>query len=230
MSPSSAAPPVGSGRVGESPVGSDPAPAAHGSGTRDRILDTALRLFSERGTARVSMRELADAAGVTVPGLYYHFRSKAELVGAVYTDRGLEPPAREGIKATRVGDRILEKARVSFRRLMADVDYLRLVQREAVLGDVSARRAGDEGREAWRARWRTILADSVDLAPGADLEAASDVIVTFLWGLFMEYLNECDESVIGRVDDLATVLAPALSTATGRASIRKRPGRGRSTR
>ena len=47
----------------------------------------ALSLFSERGTTAVSMRELAHAAGVTVPGLYYHFASKAELVRAVYRER-----------------------------------------------------------------------------------------------------------------------------------------------
>ena len=56
--------------------------------TRDRIVEAALRLFSERGTTAVSMRELADAAGVTVPGLYYHFASKAELVREVYRASG----------------------------------------------------------------------------------------------------------------------------------------------
>ena len=55
--------------------------------TRDRMVDCALSLFSERGTTAVSMRELADAAGVTVPGLYYHFASKADLVRAVYRER-----------------------------------------------------------------------------------------------------------------------------------------------
>ena len=55
--------------------------------TRDRIVDAALRLFSERGTTAVSMRELADAADLTVPGLYYHFTSKAELIREVYRAR-----------------------------------------------------------------------------------------------------------------------------------------------
>src|SRR6476620_9790991 len=56
--------------------------------TRDRIVEAALRLYSERGTAAVSMRELAEAAGVTVPGLYYHFASKADLIREVYRARG----------------------------------------------------------------------------------------------------------------------------------------------
>src|SRR3954463_15792247 len=66
---------------------------AAGSGrtvaTRDRVVERALRLFSERGTTAVSMRELADAAGVTVPGLYYHFASKADLIREVYRAQGL---------------------------------------------------------------------------------------------------------------------------------------------
>ena len=57
--------------------------------TRERIVDAALRLFSERGTAAVSVRELADAAGVTVPGLYYHFASKADLIREVYRAQGI---------------------------------------------------------------------------------------------------------------------------------------------
>ena len=56
-----------------------PAPGVTVS-TRDRVVEQGLRLFSERGTTAVSMRELAEAADVTVPGLYYHFASKAELV------------------------------------------------------------------------------------------------------------------------------------------------------
>src|SRR5213079_959125 len=61
--------------------------------TRERIVEAALRLFSERGTSAVSVRELADAADVTVPGLYYHFESKAAVVREVYR-------ARFGVDAT----------------------------------------------------------------------------------------------------------------------------------
>ena len=64
------------------------APGTTAVPTRDRIVEAALRLFSERGTTAVSMRELADAAGVTVPGLYYHFASKAELIREVYRAQG----------------------------------------------------------------------------------------------------------------------------------------------
>jgi len=48
-------------------------------GTRERILRTARGLYGRHGFARVSMREVAAAAGVTKPALYYHFRDKESL-------------------------------------------------------------------------------------------------------------------------------------------------------
>lgn len=48
-------------------------------GTRDRILDAALDLFSERSFEGATTREIAALAGVTQPLLNYHFSSKDEL-------------------------------------------------------------------------------------------------------------------------------------------------------
>ncbi len=41
--------------------------------TRGRILDAALRLFNQRGTAAVSTNHLAAAAGLSPGNLFYHF-------------------------------------------------------------------------------------------------------------------------------------------------------------
>ena len=58
--------------------------------TRDRILAEAERLFAHRGYAGTSLRQVADAVGVTPPNLYNHFRSKRALYEAVL-DRGIAP-------------------------------------------------------------------------------------------------------------------------------------------
>jgi AcrR family transcriptional regulator len=47
--------------------------------TRERILEAALDLFSERSFKDATTREIAQRAGVTQPLLNYHFRSKDEL-------------------------------------------------------------------------------------------------------------------------------------------------------
>lgn len=50
-----------------------------GQETRERILSEALRLFGERGYARVSIEEIADAAGVTKGAVYHWFTDKDDL-------------------------------------------------------------------------------------------------------------------------------------------------------
>lgn len=49
------------------------------SGGRERILQAAFRLFSERGYTGVSMQQIAEAAGITKATLYHHFADKADL-------------------------------------------------------------------------------------------------------------------------------------------------------
>ena len=46
---------------------------------RERLLLEALRLFTSRGYAATTVREIVEAAGVTKPVLYYYFKSKEGL-------------------------------------------------------------------------------------------------------------------------------------------------------
>ncbi len=48
----------------------------------------ALRVFGEQGFHPASMNDVAEAAGVTKPVLYQHFRSKRDLYREVLTDVG----------------------------------------------------------------------------------------------------------------------------------------------
>ncbi|WP_405761057.1 TetR family transcriptional regulator [Streptomyces sp. NBC_01420] len=52
--------------------------------TRALILETALRLFQERGFDRTTMRAIAQEAGVSVGNAYYYFSSKEHLVQGFY--------------------------------------------------------------------------------------------------------------------------------------------------
>ena len=47
---------------------------------RHRLIAEATRQFVERGFDGTSMREIADACGVTKAALYYHYPSKADLL------------------------------------------------------------------------------------------------------------------------------------------------------
>lgn len=55
---------------------------------RQQLLDVALAVFGEQGFHPASMNDVAEAAGVTKPVLYQHFRSKRDLYREVLTDVG----------------------------------------------------------------------------------------------------------------------------------------------
>ena len=52
--------------------------------TKSRILDKALELFNERGTANVTTNHIAEALGMSPGNLYYHYRNKAEIVRGLF--------------------------------------------------------------------------------------------------------------------------------------------------
>lgn len=57
-----------------------------GGDTRARIQQVALELFAEQGYERTSLREIAERLGVTKAALYYHFKSKEDIVLGITED------------------------------------------------------------------------------------------------------------------------------------------------
>ena len=55
--------------------------------TKDRILEAAAKLFYGEGVRAVSVDAIAEKAGVTKRTLYYHFRSKDDLIAAYLEGR-----------------------------------------------------------------------------------------------------------------------------------------------
>jgi AcrR family transcriptional regulator len=56
------------------------------SGGRAMILATSAKLFGQRGYKGVSIRDIAQAAGMTNAALYYHFKNKEDLFLAMLQD------------------------------------------------------------------------------------------------------------------------------------------------
>ena len=52
--------------------------------TQARILDAALELFNEFGTPAISTNRIADQCGISKGNLHYHFRTKQELIRALW--------------------------------------------------------------------------------------------------------------------------------------------------
>lgn len=52
--------------------------------TKEKILASALELFNAEGYFNVRMRAIADASGLSVGNLTYHFKKKPEILWALY--------------------------------------------------------------------------------------------------------------------------------------------------
>lgn len=53
---------------------------------RDRIISTALDLFSRNGVAGTSLQMIADEIGITKAAVYHHYKTKEQIVLAVAED------------------------------------------------------------------------------------------------------------------------------------------------
>ncbi|MDH3212277.1 MAG: TetR/AcrR family transcriptional regulator [Myxococcales bacterium] len=91
------------------------APRRKGQITAARILDAAEELFSERGYAGTTLRDVAERVGLRIPSLYNHFDSKDSLYAAVL-ERGIGPVRtvlseymEEGRDAYRDSARVVER-------------------------------------------------------------------------------------------------------------------------
>ncbi len=62
------------------------APQAKRGNTRQRIQDVALELFAEQGYEKTSLREIAERLDVTKAALYYHFKTKEDIIISVFED------------------------------------------------------------------------------------------------------------------------------------------------
>uniref|UniRef100_A0AAU2VTH2 TetR/AcrR family transcriptional regulator n=1 Tax=Streptomyces sp. NBC_00008 TaxID=2903610 RepID=A0AAU2VTH2_9ACTN len=74
--------------------------------TRQRIQDVALELFAEQGYEKTSLREISEKLDVTKAALYYHFKTKEDILVSIFED--LNRPIEDMITWGREQPRTLE--------------------------------------------------------------------------------------------------------------------------
>ncbi len=97
---------------------------------RDRVLDVAERLFSERGYAAVTLRDIANALQIKQASLYYHApQGKTELFVRV-TERGMERHHAGLEAAMTAGGDLRQQLRGAARWLLAQpaLNFARMMQ------------------------------------------------------------------------------------------------------
>ena len=68
--------------------------------TRELILQTALKLFSQKGFEAVSVRDISAELELTAPALYVHFKSKQDILEAILhrmEERDAELSGKDGV-------------------------------------------------------------------------------------------------------------------------------------
>jgi AcrR family transcriptional regulator len=90
------------------------APQPRRRDTRQRIQDVALELFAERGYEKTSLREIAERLDVTKAALYYHFKTKEDILISLFED--LVRPLDELIVWAKGEPRTLETKQEMLRR------------------------------------------------------------------------------------------------------------------
>jgi AcrR family transcriptional regulator len=176
--------------------------------TRQRILQVALSLMSQKGVDGTSMRDLASAAGLNVASLYHYFPSKRELLEAVLIERGYLPQWATG---PRPEPDLSPESKLA--AVLTDIlismfeveDFVRLMAGEAMRGEDTARAVGVDlftNFEAALAEW--IIDNRPDLDERVGASAVAHLLGAMVVGLFVQYA-----AGVGRSDDrdIATVLA-----------------------
>jgi AcrR family transcriptional regulator len=88
---------------------------ARGEATRERIVQTARRLFGERGYEATPIELVLEQSGVARGALYHHFASKSELFDAVAEEVFIEIAARADEAAEHEGGDVLDRFRAGAR-------------------------------------------------------------------------------------------------------------------
>ncbi|CAL9517572.1 TetR/AcrR family transcriptional regulator [Streptomyces sp. enrichment culture] len=155
--------------------------------TRQRIQDVALALFAEQGYEKTSLREIAERLEVTKAALYYHFKTKEEIVVSIFAD--LTKPIEELIEWGRSQPPTLETKHELVRRYsqaLADAAPLfRFMQEnQATVRDL---RIGDTFKDRTRAV-RDLVIDP--RAPLVEQVRCVSAIFTLHAGMF--FLNDVE--------------------------------------
>ncbi|HBK05149.1 MAG TPA: hypothetical protein DDZ81_04725 [Acetobacteraceae bacterium] len=167
--------------------------------SKDRIKREAMRLFVKHGTDAVSMRDIADAVGMKAPSLYAHFRSRDELIAALfhasYSEYGCK--LAEAASTAGTAHRQLEAMVRTICALHAEDELLfnfLLLTQHGFLAEVPA---DDHNPVEVICRWVAASMDSGDIPPGNPTLIAGAIMgviiqnATFrLYGRLTTGLNE----------------------------------------
>lgn len=159
---------------------------------RARIVDAATRLFAEQGWAGTQVRAVAEAAGCTVPALYYHFAGKEALWAAAVQEAHRR--LHQIQLASRSAGSVREQLTASYRALVASAtnephSLWLLFRAERHPGPGEPAVEVDDYRRITQGRTEAMLREGIatgELRPDIDV----DLVVTQIHGVAHFRLEE----------------------------------------
>jgi AcrR family transcriptional regulator len=164
--------------------------------TRARVQKVALELFAEQGYEKTSLREIAERLGVTKAALYYHFKSKEDIVHSFTDDYFAEIDAllewAKDLPRSEQAQREILDRYVGI--VLGGSEVFRFLEQNRAT--VQSMEAGEAGKERF-ARFRGRLDTLVELLAGPDaplrdrVRATTAVLSVSATCLF--YLQQVDD-------------------------------------
>jgi AcrR family transcriptional regulator len=203
---------------------------AHGRGdtrrdTRARIQRVALELFSERGYEGTSLREIAERLDVTKAALYYHFKSKEDIVRSLVEDyfgQLDELIAWAGAQPRSPQTRAMVLSR--YVRIVADgsAAFRMLQHNQAAVNTLAAgKHRGDVFRERMAGLVDALTEPGADLPERQRLRAAMTLgAISIGWMFFADKTDDRDE-LIAAVLDIAAEFGHADLASLAQAEARE---------
>ena len=137
------------------------------NGRKDAILAIAASQFRRRGFERTSVRDIAEALGMTSGSLFYHFATKEELLVAVMEGgvRDIMRSVRDGLAGeTRVPERLLSMVRSHLKALLGTrLDAMTVLLYEWRSLSPAAQTRVLASRDAYEALWMDPINEAVVL-------------------------------------------------------------------
>ena len=184
------------------PQGHDDHSPPAAQGTRERILEIGLELFAAQGVEGTPLQQIADRLGITKAALYYHFKSKDEMLHALLA------PASEDFERLLDAHPAEPKSPAQRRAFFeAYVDYL-LAHRQLVawiMRDPALRSqptSGQRGETNQRRLERMVGGD--DLDPASRIRAT--VICHGMPAAVIEHSDYDDHQLRTTLREIATML------------------------
>ena len=192
--------------------------------TKHNIIQKALDLFNEYGTAEVSLNSLADASGISAGNLQYHYRNKEEIIcaileimftdwNAVYQEMDTESFTMDTLRRTlRINFNLVWKYQFFYRELTA------LLRNDEILAKRYA--AIQEQRLAEQEMLTKQMARSSEARPMSQIELRNMVLIGWVlsnsWLSYVESTRRTvDESVMDEaVEILIQYYKPYLEKMT----------------